>query len=162
MGQRDARDEFEVLHGQMTGTGVAGRTVVELAGVLLGKGNVVGQCFDAHASVDHQHVGKVHTHGDRRQVFDRVIRQRARECGRHGMRARQHDEAVTIRPGLGDKVGGNAAACASARPSRAGAPAAKAQVIHWRRETGSMLANSIHLKFNQLAGLAARSVFDLQ
>ena len=35
-------------------------------------------------------------------------------------------------------------------------------MIHWRRETGNKFLISIHLKFNQFAGLAARSVFDLQ
>ncbi len=104
---RDVRDEhaghqLEVLHCQVAGAGVAGRAVVELAGIGLDVSDEGLEVLGRHVGVDHEQVGHPRQQRHRHEIAVHIERQVGEDHRVHGQRADvAHDDRVAIGCGLG-------------------------------------------------------------
>ena len=68
-----ASDQLQVLHGQVTRTGVARGAIVELARIGFGIGHKFFEVFGGDVGVNDEDIGHLGQQGDRHEVFVDVI-----------------------------------------------------------------------------------------
>ena len=98
-----AGNQLQVFHGQMAGAGIAGRAVIELAGVLLGVGHELFEVGRWHIRVNHEHIGHFGQQRHRHKVFVDVVGLVFQHVGVHGQRTHMaQDDGVAVRRRFGN------------------------------------------------------------
>ena len=102
VGDVHARDQLQVLHRQVAGAGVAGRAVVQLAGVLLDVVHELAEVLGRHVRMDHEDVGHLGQQRDGNEIPVHVIGLVLQHVRVHRQRADvTQDHRVTVGHGLG-------------------------------------------------------------
>ena len=111
VGQLGAGHHLEQFARQMHRGADAGRGHVDLARVGLGERDELGHGAGRHRLVHLHHVGGAHQTGDRRDVLEKIERQRFIERGVDGARGRHEQNRVAVRRRIDHRLGGDIAPC---------------------------------------------------
>jgi hypothetical protein len=102
VGHEGPGDHLQVLHRQVAGTGVAGRPVVDLAGVAPDVRDELLEVPRRHVGMDDEHVRNARQHRHRDEVPVHVVGQVVEDVRVHGQRAHMtQDQRVPVGRGLG-------------------------------------------------------------